>query len=133
MKLKDAIQSESWKNKDGIWLNKTVYFCNTRKKNRTKWVKYIEASCDICGGSMLQKKGNEKKYKRKYCSDTCRREAIKKHYKGQAHMSYKGGRYLHEGYVRIKRYGHHTADKHGYVGEHVVIAENSVGRKVKPN
>ncbi len=94
-------------------------------------MKYIQKPCSICSKIMLQKKGDDKKYKRAYCTDNCRGSAIKKHYKGVKHMNWKGGKYVHEGYVFVKCKGHQRADTHGYVREHILIAEGCEGRQLE--
>jgi hypothetical protein len=38
---------------------------------------------------------------------------------------------LKKGYKKILKYGHHRADKKGYVFEHILIIENHIGREVK--
>lgn len=133
MKLIEATSNKDWIHKNNIWLNKTVYFCKNRQKERVKWIKYIEVNCNICNEIMLQKKGNEIKYKRSYCSDDCRSKAINLYYAEQNHMSFTGGRYIHKGYILIKCKEHHRANKDGYVGEHILIAEKNIKRKLKAN
>lgn len=41
-----------------------------------------------------------------------------------------GHSYIHKGYRIIKQPDHHRADKYGYVGEHVLVAEAKYGIKV---
>jgi len=109
----------------------TEYFCKTRNKKRHKWAKYNNVKCSVCGQVKLRLLSTIKKYKRNYCSDECRAKAIKKFYFGENHMSHENGRYVHEGYVHIKKPGHHRSDRCGYVPEHIIVAEKKLGRKIK--
>ena len=114
----------------GIWRNKTYYYSKEREKVRVKWIYYKKTRCSICGNPHLQKKGNEQKYNRSYCSDKCRADSIKVHYQRENHMSYKNGKYkTQSGYICINKPEHHRAVK-GYVYEHIVIAEKKIGRKI---
>ncbi len=49
---------------------------------------------------------------------------------GALHQSWKGGRSIKNGYVRVSLPGHPRADQHGYVGEHLLIAEQALGRPI---
>lgn len=47
--------------------------------------------------------------------------------------NWKGGRTVaSNGYVLVKRRGHPNADSRGYVYEHRLVAEEKVGRRLKP-
>lgn len=46
---------------------------------------------------------------------------------------WKGGRFKNNGYMWIKKPEHPRADSHGYILEHIVIAEKSLGRSLLPN
>lgn len=109
----------------------TEYFCKTRNKKRYKWAKYNNVKCSVCGKIKLKLLSTIKKHNRNYCSEECRSKAIKSFYSGEDHMSYTSGKYIHDGYVHIKKPGHHRADLNGYVPEHILVAEEKTGRKIK--
>lgn len=55
----------------------------------------------------------------------------RKKYVGKLHPSWKGGKRLnHNGYVEVRKPSHHRARGNGYVFEHILIAENKLGRKI---
>jgi hypothetical protein len=47
-------------------------------------------------------------------------------------MSYKSGRFEHEGYIFVKSEDH-PRSKRGYVPEHILIAESKIGRLIARN
>lgn len=47
---------------------------------------------------------------------------------GPANAAWNGGRIKRHGYVFFKVPNHHRANNHGYVAEHVLVAEQSMGR-----
>lgn len=52
---------------------------------------------------------------------------------GQRNHNWKGGRSIaSNGYVLVKRPGHHLADVRGYVYEHRLVAETKIGRALRP-
>lgn len=54
--------------------------------------------------------------------------------KGDKASNWKGGKKIsRKGYVLILQPGHHRADMHGYVMEHIVVFENETGIAVQPN
>jgi hypothetical protein len=49
--------------------------------------------------------------------------------KGELNHRWRGGKTLGcSGYVRIMNISHPRADKYGYVGEHILVVENHIGR-----
>ncbi len=72
--------------------------------------------------------------RRKYCKLSCSQEANKKHLRhgsGADNPNWRGGRTYHsKGYVYIWNPGHRLADKHGYVLEHLLVAEEMLGREL---
>ncbi len=50
---------------------------------------------------------------------------------GEDSHHWKGGRRIVRGYVYIYKRGHHLADKHGYVKEHILVLEQKLGRCLK--
>jgi len=51
---------------------------------------------------------------------------------GAKHPFWKGGRYKQAGYIYIHKPDHPCADRHGYVPEHRLIAEEISGNLLKP-
>ena len=54
-------------------------------------------------------------------------------YKGDAHWKYRGGRAICNGYESVMVKGHPFANAKGYVFEHRLIVEKSIGRYLQPN
>lgn len=55
------------------------------------------------------------------------------HLTGEANPNWKGGRTVaSNGYVLIRMPGHHLADCRGYVYEHRYVAEQMLGRRLRP-
>jgi HNH endonuclease len=53
--------------------------------------------------------------------------------RGERNSNWKGGRIVaSNGYVMVKRPGHHLADCRGYVYEHRIVAEEKLGRHLLP-
>lgn len=50
--------------------------------------------------------------------------------KGKSHPKWKGGRIVHDGYILIPAKDHPRANRHGYVFEHIIIAEKILGRPI---
>jgi HNH endonuclease len=54
--------------------------------------------------------------------------------RGKKHGRWKGGVYHHTaGYVMVICHGHPRANRHGYVMEHILVAEQMLGRAPLPN
>lgn len=60
------------------------------------------------------------------------REQISKARKGDKNPAWKGGRVINKGYILLHKPRHPNSDKLGYVPEHRLIAENALGRYLKP-
>jgi len=52
--------------------------------------------------------------------------------KGDKHHNWKGGKFISNGYRFIKKPYHPRASKYGYVQEHRLVAEEMLGRYLKP-
>ena len=50
---------------------------------------------------------------------------------GQEHPNWKGGKTIERGYILIKMRGHRLANPNGYVREHRLIAEKTLGRPLR--
>lgn len=52
-----------------------------------------------------------------------------------SHPRWNGGRYLENGYVMVQAPGHfpESLDEHGYVLEHVLVAERALGKPLPPS
>jgi len=51
--------------------------------------------------------------------------------KGSKHWNWRGGKLSNNGYIYVYKPDHPHADKHGYVPEHKLIAEKTLGRYLK--
>lgn len=52
---------------------------------------------------------------------------------GAKNQGWKGGRKISSGYVQVHRPSHPRCDRHGYVPEHRLVAEQALGRFLKPS
>lgn len=65
----------------------------------------------------------------KSCSMSQRMQSLRDN--GKPHPCWKGGRFIINGYVCVKASKEHpSADKNGYVLEHILIAERALGRRI---
>lgn len=71
---------------------------------------------------------------KKHSEETKRKIAeSRKKYTMENHPSWKGGRRInHNGYVQVRVKGHHRT-VNGYVFEHILVIEEKLERKLKPN
>ena len=60
------------------------------------------------------------------------KEGHKRTPNSKEHWNWRGGKYKHQGYWRIKKPEHHRANCEGYVGQSILVAEKRLGRKLKP-
>lgn len=90
----------------------------------------IELTCAQCGQvySVVPHKATSSRY----CSKACQAEALRA-MRGPAHPNWQPGRRSkRDGYVYVIVHGHPRADKAGRVPEHVLVAEQTIGRPLKP-
>lgn len=65
------------------------------------------------------------------CSKEFKKQFLR-HGTGPDNPNWRGGRSYHsKGYVYVYNPGHRLADKHGYVLEHLLVAEKMLGRELK--
>lgn len=89
-----------------------------------------EASCPVCSKTFAQ---YERDGRPKTCSRTCARKLDAQRNGGHSH-NFKGGRWtINSGYVKVLRKEHPRADTAGYVLEHVLVMEESLGRHLEPH
>lgn len=82
---------------------------------------------------------------KRFCECGCQQEVSGFNYRTQKPNRFKSGHNMRgptnhfwaggsfitvRGYKKIKLWGHHRADKEGYVFEHIVIMENFLGRRI---
>lgn len=104
---------------------------NDRKKARERYQNYgkfnfklYKKNCVFCGKDILVRKN-----KNKLCSE-CRY----KNNTGDKCRWWKGGRMFYQnGYFAILQWHHPYCNSNGYVMEHRLIMEKSLGRFIKPN
>lgn len=86
-----------------------------------------ETSCSNCGAEMLADANNYKNSINSFCSAECRSNYIKSNNKGNKVFKKRPGGDHH---VLVKDWEHPRADRHGYVYEHLLVAEKKIGRKI---
>lgn len=59
-----------------------------------------------------------------------RRQKVSKALKGRRPGNYKGGRIKRNGYILIYQPDHPRANNRGYVYEHILVAEKTLGREI---
>ena len=77
--------------------------------------------CLICSRKLEVKPSRGKNFK------TCSRECFSFFMTGHRPFNWKGGRLVHKGYVYILCKEHPTSDRDGYVPEHRIVMEKSIG------
>lgn len=92
--------------------------------------KYVEVVCAYCGNKKTVRSDSVRE--KNYCNSRCSQKARLKDPKN--HPSWKGGRRVnHNGYIEVRLPYHHRARGNGYVFEHIVVAEEKIGRNLKKN
>lgn len=86
----------------------------------------IAVDCGHCGKEFLPPKWRADKHDEVFCSVRCHAEKMC----GKNSPSYKGGSYVSSAGVRFIAQGNHVA-KVGYKGEHRLVVERLLGRKLK--
>lgn len=95
-----------------------------RSKNFSK-----EENCAICGKTFHLIFQREKMGKGKYCSNKCRGAALR----GKLASNWKGGRRIRpDGYIILHLPNHPRAYADGCVLEHIIIAEQKIGKPLPP-
>ena len=69
----------------------------------------------------------------KHCSVACTRATLSKRQIGELHHNWKGRQTSPDGYVIIKAHGHPSANKLGYIREHRMVMEATLGRQLEPH
>lgn len=95
-------------------------------------MKYIKRICGVCN-----KKFNVLKFRIKHgrgqtCSNQCRYKLHSQRMKTSGNSRWKGGISYHQGYKMIHKPTHPHAKGNGYVFEHRLIVEKSLGRYLWP-
>jgi hypothetical protein len=69
-------------------------------------------------------------HKNWFCSDKCEGK-FKKHLKPRETSNWQGGKIIRDGYIYIKDWEHPKSGKQGYIAEHRIVMERSIGRFLK--
>ena len=97
--------------------------CNAKHHNKELAKRFVCPLCPICGNKTRPES------RAKYCSLTCQGKGRQ----GKNHPLWKGGIKKHgEGYVYEHNPKHKYADGNGYVLQHRLVMEKSLGRYLKP-
>ncbi|HLB41244.1 MAG TPA: HNH endonuclease [Gammaproteobacteria bacterium] len=88
----------------------------------------VKKNCDICGSSFFV--DFYRKKIARFCSRKCKGKSIGNREKS---LNWKGGKIEHScGYYLIKVDNHPFSNKAGYIPEHRLIAEKTIGRYINP-
>ena len=66
-----------------------------------------------------------------FCNTKCEHQSISPDQRGELNSNYKGGRRLRDGYYYILKHDHPFCDSRGYVAEHRLVMEASLGRYIQ--
>lgn len=104
--------------------------------------RYPNTTCDLCGAAIYRRPSTLKMNAGKFCSRACRnRVHLVTGPRGpnpklarENNPAWKGGRYIEpdKGYVMVRMPDHPRARKNGYVCEHILVAEEMLGRPLRP-
>ena len=100
-----------------------------QKYHESEWRNYLHGIflCPKCGAKVSRILWHGKR--QKGCSPRC----SSKSQNGITNPNWKGGKTTDNGYLVVRREGHHRANKNGYVYEHIAVAEEAFGRLLKDN
>ncbi len=114
-----------------VWA--TRRFCTRKCATDAQRIHDVTA-CEHCGNE-IQRKAHETHWPRRYCTTTCAYAARKGQTAGEKHPSWKGGRHLYQGYVRVIDLSHpfwkEMAGRSSYVFEHRLVMAGHLGRPLK--
>ena len=94
----------------------------------------VSYSCEVCGTkvvkSVSQKRLDMPNVKTAYCSQSCAR----KNKRGSNASNWKCGTMIDkDGYVYVHSPNHPYANRHGYVFQHRLVVEETIGRVLLPS
>jgi hypothetical protein len=99
-------------------------------------------TCDLCGTPMYRRPSTLERNDGKFCTRACRNRAhphtgkrtVPDSMKGENNPAWRGGRYIEpeKGYVMVRQPDHPRARHNGYVLEHILVAEQMLGRPLEP-
>ena len=97
--------------------------------SKEKAVERITLECSNCGIS-FQRRVKAERRPRKFCSRKCQYE----YFRGVNGTYFLGGRFYNDhGYVLVLKPEHPRTVAHLYVYEHILVAEQKIGRYLRPN
>ena len=90
----------------------------------------IVKPCVVCGASVSRSPSVWKHCPTPLCGKKCRLQHLTEVMRGSNNPDWKGGRYIEpgKGYVMIRQPDHYRARQNGYVLEHILVAEQMLGR-----
>jgi endogenous inhibitor of DNA gyrase (YacG/DUF329 family) len=90
----------------------------------------LEKKCSQCGSLHLQDRNNARRSKNSFCSKECKANHINDERRGSKFIKKRThGRGHH---VLVKMPEHPRASRHGCVYEHILVAEETIGRPILP-
>ena len=99
-------------------------------------------NCDLCGNPMYRRPSTLAINAGKFCSRACRNKVHRPFGERgpnpklamENNPAWKGGRYVEpdKGYVMVRKPDHPRARKSGYICEHILVAEQMLGRQLNP-
>lgn len=92
---------------------------------------YLRVDCPTCGKEHLQDQANARKGYRSFCCHSCRVAFREEETAGRKML--KKRRHGAGSHVLVKNKTHPRSNRHGYVYEHILVAEKKVGRNIQPN
>ena len=94
----------------------------------------IEKPCRVCGAPVWRYLSEWNHRPVPLCSTPCVKQHRSETNRGEKNPDWKGGRYIEpgKGYVMVRNPGHPRARQNGYVLEHILVAEEMLGRPLKP-
>ena len=100
--------------------------------------RYPNTTCDLCHSPIYRRPSTLAMNAGKFCSRACRNKVHKSigprgpnpKLAGEKNPAWSGGRYIEpvKGYVMIRNPSHPRARQNGYVLEHILVAEQMLGR-----
>ena len=115
-------------------LQKNIY-CSMECFRKSKKVSRDDPTCAYCKKTFKPSRWQSQVIATEesanvYCSTECWKKSIPLKNSGERNPHWKGGQSRDRGYITIRQDGHYETAK--YVGEHILVMEQIIGRKLRP-